>query len=178
MRNSEGNWVSLETEIKSLVKDHFFSLFKFDENRDFSHLISLVPHLISQDMNVVLCKEVTNAEIWKAVKQLGPLKAHGKDGFSCFFFRKYWDIVGVQVSSAVKEFFTSNIMSSSLNITQVVLIPKIPNPEDLGKFRPISLRSFVHRIISKNLANRLKPIMKIWSLWNSQLLFRLTNPGL
>ena len=111
-------------------------------------------------MNVALCKEVTEAEIQRAVKQLGPLKAPGKDGFPGFFFRKYWDIVGVQVSSAVKEFFTSMIMPSSLNTTQVVLIPKVPNLEDLSQFRPISLCSFVYRIISKILANRLKPIMK------------------
>ena len=69
-------------------------------------------------------------------------------------------MVGVQVSSAVREFFTSKIMSPSLNTTQVVLIPKVPNPEDLSQFRPISLCSFVYRIISKILANRLKPIMK------------------
>ena len=38
-------------------------------------------------MNVALCKEITEVEIQSAVKQLGTLKAPGKEGFTGFFFR-------------------------------------------------------------------------------------------
>ena len=41
-----------------------------------------------------------------------------------------------------------------------MLIPKVSNPKNLGQFRPISLCNFVYRVISKVLANRLKPLMK------------------
>lgn len=53
--------------------------------------ISLILYLwllISEDVKDLLCKPVSNAEILQAVKQLGPLKAHGKDGFSGFFSGK------------------------------------------------------------------------------------------
>lgn len=53
-----------------------------------------MPHLVSEDMNQILCKEVCDDEIFKAVKELGALKAPGKYGYPGFFFRKYWDIVG------------------------------------------------------------------------------------
>ncbi|KAL8126450.1 hypothetical protein AgCh_013655 [Apium graveolens] len=110
-------------EIKEAVRNHFQDIFKSAGNRDFSRLISLIPRIISEDMNHSLCKEVTDAEILRAVNQLGPLKAPGKDGFPGFFF--------------------------------------VPNPENLTQFRPISLCNFIYRIISKILANRLKPFMKL-----------------
>ena len=144
-----------------LTKIHFADIFRSTRNRDFSRLISLVPRMIFEYMNQSLCKEVSAAEILAAINHLAPLKAPGKDGCPDFFFRKYWDIVGTHVCSVVKDFFTTGVLSPSLNITQVVLILKVPNLENLCQFRPISLYNFIYRIISKILANRLKPIMKI-----------------
>ncbi|KAK1386350.1 hypothetical protein POM88_024085 [Heracleum sosnowskyi] len=50
-------------------------------------------------MNRQLIKEVSDDEIYSAIKQLGPLKAPEKDGFQGFFYRKYWHIVGVLIIS-------------------------------------------------------------------------------
>ena len=102
---------------------------------------------------------VTSSEILKAVKELGALKAPGKDGFPGLFFQRYWHIVGDSVIMVVKQFFETGIMPPTLNKTLVVLIPKIPDPETLNQFRPISLCNFVYKIISKILSNRLKPFM-------------------
>ena len=41
----------------------------------------------------------------------------------------------------------------------ITLIPKIPNPEEVSHFRPISLCNVFYKIISKVLVNRLNPIM-------------------
>lgn len=76
---------------------------------NFSHLISSVSHLISENMNQSLCKVVFIEEILKAVKQLGPLKRLGRMDIQISFFEKYWDIVGAQVCLAVREFFTIRV---------------------------------------------------------------------
>lgn len=40
------------------------------------------------------------------------------------------------------------------NITEIVLIPKIPNPSNLANFRSISLCTIVYKIVAEMLANR------------------------
>ncbi|KAL6203064.1 hypothetical protein ACLB2K_026768 [Fragaria x ananassa] len=52
------------------------------------------------------------------------------------------------------EFLVNNISK-----TNIVLIPKVPHLESVSQFRPISLRNSSIKIISKLLANRLKPLI-------------------
>ncbi|GJT66702.1 reverse transcriptase [Tanacetum coccineum] len=118
-------------------------------------LTPLVTNTISMQLEAPLLQ----VEIDKAVKNLGPHKAPGEDGFPGLFFQKYWHIVGDAVSKAIKRFFDNGIIPRTLNKTLVVLLPKVPFPETIGQFRPISLCNFVYRVISKVMANRLKPFM-------------------
>ncbi|KAF7112657.1 hypothetical protein RHSIM_RhsimUnG0205200 [Rhododendron simsii] len=80
---------------------------------------------------------------------MGSLKALGPDGFPGVFFQKYWDQVKDSVCSMVKDFFEGSANIEKLNKTNVVLIPKIPHPETVSQFRPISLCNFGYKIISK-----------------------------
>ena len=59
----------------------------------------------------------------------------------------------------VKAFFHSGFLLNSLNHTFITLIPKVPTPERVTQFRPISLCNVSYKIISKTLVNRLKPLM-------------------
>ena len=48
---------------------------------------------------------------------------------------------------------------AKLNNMNIVLIPKVENPEELGQFRPISLCNVIYKIASKTMANRLRNIL-------------------
>nr|XP_011462054.1 PREDICTED: uncharacterized protein LOC105350808 [Fragaria vesca subsp. vesca] len=75
---------------------------------------------------------------------------------SHFFFQKYWDLVGVEVSNAVISFLTTKDMSHDLNYTNVVLIPKVKEVQHMTELRLIALCNVVYKIASKVLANMLK----------------------
>ncbi|KAL5805331.1 hypothetical protein ACOSQ3_032131 [Xanthoceras sorbifolium] len=101
----------------------------------------------------------TRAEVRSAVFALGPNKAPGPDGFHALFFQKFWNVVGEDVSSVCLKVLNGGCSIEEFNTTNVVLIPKVKNPERMTDFRPISLCSVIYKTVSKVMANRLKEIL-------------------
>ena len=67
--------------------------------------------------------------------------------------------MGSEVTEAFLPCLNSGTFLKSINHTFITLIPKVCNPESVSKFRPISLCNVLYKIISKVIANRLKPIL-------------------
>ncbi|KAA3488532.1 non-ltr retroelement reverse transcriptase [Gossypium australe] len=114
---------------------------------------------ITQEINEVLLSSFKEEDVWSAVKGIGPMKALGWDGFPALFFQKYWHIVGKEVGEFCLRILNENERVDSINVTEIVLIPKIPNPSSLVNFRPISLCSVIYKIVAKAVANRLQNVI-------------------
>lgn len=56
----------------------------------------------------------------------------------------------------IKQFHGNQIISASWALTQLIFIPKIPNPQLINDFRLLALCNVNYKIFSKALANRLK----------------------
>ena len=95
-----------------------------------------------------------------AIKQIPPLKAPGPDGMPPLFYQTFWPDIGMEVSDAVLSCLNSGNLLKSIDHTFITLIPKVNNPETVAQFRPISLFNVIYKILSKVIANRLKPILK------------------
>lgn len=90
---------------------------------------------------------------------MGPFKALGPDNFPSCFYQNNWEILRSEVSDAFLHFFETGELDESLNATNIALIPKIPNPDAVSDFRPISLCNILYKLISKILANRIKKVL-------------------
>ena len=70
-----------------------------------------------------------------------------------------WDTIGNDVTAAIRETLQSGRLLKQINHTCISLIPKLPNPESISQYRPISLCNVVYKGISKCFTNCLKKIM-------------------
>lgn len=110
-------------------------------------------------MNRDLIAPVSDEEIKAAVMNMGRLKAPGPDGFQGIFYQSFWEDLKTDVNSLIRALLYEESGLVSLNATHVVLIPKVPKPDLVSQFRPISLCNYSYKVLSKVLANRLKVVM-------------------
>jgi hypothetical protein len=103
-------------------------------------------------------RHITQEEVDQAAKAMPPGKAPGPDGFTTDFFHHCWDIVRKEVWEVVEESRMSGQVLSALNATFLTLIPKEERVTNPKQFRPIALCNVIYKIITKVIANRLKPI--------------------
>ena len=65
----------------------------------------------------------------------------------------------MDVTQAVLSCLNSGSILKSINHTFITLIPKVNNLKKVSDFRPISLCNVIYKIISKVIANHLKPLL-------------------
>ncbi|KAM3245912.1 hypothetical protein P3L10_007679 [Capsicum annuum] len=98
-------------------------------------------------------------EIRKAVFIFKATKAPGPDGIHPLFFQKFWDITSSHLVFFCNKVFSSGEMDTEVNTYYLCLIPKFQNVVTLKNIRPIDLCNTQYKIVSKIIANRIKPFL-------------------
>lgn len=171
LKDFVGEWRSEPREISKVIEDHFQKLYEAPPKREFEDLINLIDPLVSIECNANLTKQVTLEEVQAVAFQMGPLKAPGSDGFPGIFYQSYWDIVGEDVFKAVRQFFSEGTLLREMNQTNITLIHKVPNPEAMTQFWPISLIDSSTKSSPKSQLIDFNPSWMTSSQNNNQLLF-------
>ncbi|GJZ82898.1 hypothetical protein Tco_0648071 [Tanacetum coccineum] len=71
-------------------------------------------------------------------------------------FKGAWEIVGVDISNAVWEFFVTGKLLKEVNHTIIALIPKMSSPTRVNDYQPISCCNVLFKCISKIISNHIK----------------------
>uniref|UniRef100_A0A803QG04 Reverse transcriptase n=1 Tax=Cannabis sativa TaxID=3483 RepID=A0A803QG04_CANSA len=152
------NIAAIEAEICRFYSTLFHSQ---GSSRDAVNLIlSAVNSRLTAQQFASLESPFTSEEIRTALFQLSGDKAPGSDGLNAYFYQKNWSTLGGNLCAALLDILNNNASMASINKTLIVLIPKKSNASSLKDFRPISLCSTLYKIVSKTIANRIKPIME------------------
>lgn len=115
--------------------------------------------IVTEDMNDQLTQQFTAEEIIKALTQMCPTKALKPDGLPAVLFQKHWQSVKVRVLSTRLYVLNNQGNIAPLNHNYIALIPKVAKPRKVTDFRLISLCNVIYRIVTKTIANKLKPIL-------------------
>ncbi|GJU16781.1 sodium/hydrogen exchanger 6 [Tanacetum coccineum] len=103
-----------------------------------------------------MVRDVTDDEIKSVMFSMGDDRAPGPDGFTAAFFKKAWDVVGGDITCAIRDFFSNGKLLKELNHTIISLIPKVTTPARINDYMPISCCNVLYKCISKIIANRVK----------------------
>ena len=96
-------------------------------------------------------------------------KIPGPNGFTMvFFFHKCWSVVEKNFMAFFDHFHRSLEFEWSLNASFLSLIPTKNNALNIKDFWPISSMDSVYKLLSKELANRLRMVL-------DKLIFELQN---
>ena len=146
--------------LKAAILSFYKNLYTIDYSlRGTFRIHGRFPAIRNEDM-VILGTQVTKEEIKVALFEMAPNKAPGVDGLHAAFFQSQWEVVGDSVCSMIQRIFNGAPIEPELNRTSIVLIPKVPNPEFITEFRPISLCPVLYRLVTRVVVNRLKCVLK------------------
>eukprot|EP00253_Pinus_taeda_P034935 PITA_34935 len=150
------------TLIKEVATPHFQLLFKeegVEDNEEAHHFLKHIPRMVNEEDNASLLKPFTEEEISNVIWKMEPDKAPRPDGFSIHFYRLCWDIIKADLYQMIKGFLLKAKVGGSTISTFLALNPKEANPKTFDRFKPISLYNTSYKILTKILANRIKPLM-------------------
>lgn len=84
---------------------------------------------VTPSLNVELQRTFVRAKVEEALRQMVSLESLGLDGFEAGFYQGCYEKIGDQVRDVVLKFLNGKIrLKPYINFTNIVLIPKIPNP--------------------------------------------------
>eukprot|EP00253_Pinus_taeda_P003595 PITA_03595 len=103
--------------------------------------------------------KVTPGELEGTLKWFKKEKSPGPDGWTIEFCIAFYELLSHDLLSVVEECRASRSLYNAINSTFIALMPKSDSPSSFDGYRPISLCNVLYKIISKIIANRLRPIL-------------------
>ncbi|XP_049396567.1 uncharacterized protein LOC125860610 [Solanum stenotomum] len=151
----QGVVLKSNSEIGNAAVEYFWDQFT-EENRveDYT-MIDHIPKCIIAKENEEMTKLPDQEEVYRVVSALNGSSACGPDGFIGHFFQYCWEIIGEDITKVVKAFFCGQELPKFITHTNLVLLPKKESVKSFTDLRPISLSSFINKVISRMVHERM-----------------------
>ena len=164
LNNNQGDRLEVHEDIENKLREYFQNILREPEgnrNQAIQSITQHIPKIITGDHNFMLLQPVTLHAVEQAMAQLKDGKAPGPHGFMTNFFHSFWEKIKLEVWALVEESRSMHWILPSLNTTFLALIPKEDNSSTPDKYKPIALCNVIYKLISKVIANRLKPLLPL-----------------
>lgn len=105
LKINSNHWTEDQNVIQNKFLEHFREIFQTSNPMIQSDLDDLFLEKKSEFDNQFLCKIPTEKEILSTLKQTPSTKALGPDGFTCLFYKHYWEIIKMDFNATIKKKF-------------------------------------------------------------------------
>ena len=163
LQMDNGDIVKGKDKILAEEERYYKLLYKAQEVKSCKNNCSLLENNIPSLTNVdkQLCDmPITIIECAKSLSELPNNKTPGSDGFSCEFYKFFWQDLKIHIFQSFSYSFENNELSVDQRRAILTLLPKSDKDIRLLKnWRPISLLNTDYKILAKLLANRLQKVI-------------------
>jgi len=163
IKDEDGGLMISHKDIEAMFVQHFQGITRknnSDREQCIKEVTINIPKLVSREDNFNLNRPITEEEVSEVLKDIHNGKAPGSDGFNVEFFKAYWNIVKYDILNVAEDSRKYKTILKALNTSFISMIPKQDTTQIVDKYRPIALCNVVYKIISKVVANRLKPLLR------------------
>lgn len=152
----EGSAVHDHQAKEELLFNHFQAIMGTEELRTESIDLSAigVPTKVLSHLD----EPFTETELWDTIRALRRDKSPGPDGFTAEFYQAAWPVIKADLLLAINALNRRDRRGfHNLNTALITLIPKKPDAQALGDYRPICLIHSFAKIMAKMMARRVAP---------------------
>ena len=157
-----GNTITDDEAFMAKEIFHFEQVFCDDEPIHLQsklEVLSLYPRFFSDAEADLIGRPVTLDEIDAVLHGFSKDKAPELDDCPVEFHLVVFDLVGNDILSAVEYNKDRGCIPLVLNAKHIAFIPKFGKLQNFADFRPISLCKLIYKVITKVLADRMKPFL-------------------
>lgn len=158
----EGGVADSFNKLSHLGSSHFRNLYKQPPGSTVADIINIAGHFpkfVNENEAEALFDPVTPRELESTLKWFKKEKSPGTNGWTIEFYITFYELLSNDLLRVVEECRISRSLYNAINSTFIALIPKSDSPSSSDDYRPISLCNVLYKIISKIIANCLRPIL-------------------
>eukprot|EP00253_Pinus_taeda_P001842 PITA_01842 len=162
LSDRNGFTAKTHAQITELDTKHFSNMYRASTIINLPDILRITQNFklfIEQERKDDLNAPVTLGELEGVLKWFKQDKSPGPDGWPIEFFIHFFDLISADLLAMIEDSRVRGRIYDGFKTTFIAFIPKSDKPTSFNEFRPISLCNYIYKIISKIIANHIKPFM-------------------
>lgn len=145
-----------------MAREHFSNLYKDPGScniDDQLKIAKLFPSYFNAEDGMDINRPISLKEVEVNIKLFAKETSPGLNGWTIEFYLHFFDLLGSELVSAIEYSRVFGVIPEELNMNFLTLIPKVDRPALFADYRPITLCNLVYKLITKIIAEHLKPFL-------------------